>query len=75
MEPYLKSRPVARDATLFSDASVLTPAFGHLPTLILRPGEPEIAHKTNESCYVSKIEQAVEIDTKIANAWCESSSQ
>lgn len=70
VEPFLGERPATAGATYFSDASVLTPAYGSPPTLILGPGEPEMAHKTNEFCYVSKIEEAVEIYTKIAEQWC-----
>lgn len=70
VEPYLKTRPVAKGATFFTDASVLTPAFGYPPTIILGPGEPEMAHKTNEFCYISKLEEGVEIYTKIAEEWC-----
>ena len=68
-EPYLKTRPVAKGATFFTDASVLTPAFGYPPTLILGPGEPEMAHKTDEFCKISKIEEGEEIYTKIAEDW------
>jgi succinyl-diaminopimelate desuccinylase len=69
VEPYLKAQPTAKGATFFTDASVLTPAFGHPPTIILGPGEPEMAHKTDEFCYVSKIEEGAEIYTKIAERW------
>ena len=70
VEPYLKAKPIAKGATFFTDASVLTPAFGNPPTIILGPGEPEMAHKTDEFCHLSKIEESVEIYTKIAEAWC-----
>ena len=70
IEPYLKTHPVAKGATFFTDASALTPAFGYPPTLILGPGEPEMAHKTDEFCYISKLEEGVEIYTEIAEAWC-----
>ena len=70
VEPYLKAKPVAKGATFFTDASALTPAFGNPPTVILGPGEPEMAHKTDEFCRMSKIEESVEIYTRIAEAWC-----
>lgn len=70
VEPYLKERPVARGLTYFTDASVLTPALGNPPTLILGPGEPEMAHKTDESCSISKIEAASEAYLEIARRWC-----
>jgi len=69
--PFLGDRPMARAATYFTDASFLSPAFGHPPTIILGPGEPEMAHKTDEYCLVSKIEQAAEIYYQIAKKWSE----
>ncbi len=62
--------PTTKGATFFSDASVLTPAYGYPPTIILGPGEPSMAHKTDEYCYLSKIEQSVEIYTLITKQWC-----
>ena len=53
----------------FTDASVLTPAFGGPPTLILGPGEPEMAHQTDEFCVVSRIHEAVEIYTHVIRRW------
>lgn len=70
MESFLKERPVARVATYFTDASALTPAFGGAPTIILGPGEPTMAHKTDEFCYVAKIEEATEAYFEIAKKWC-----
>ena len=55
-----------RGATYFTDASVLVPAMGHIPALILGPGETSMAHKTDEYCLVTKIEGAVELYTEIA---------
>ena len=44
-----------------TDGAVLQPAFGGAPTVILGPGEPAMAHQTDEFCEVSKLAQAVEI--------------
>jgi len=71
LEPYLAEKPVPRSATYFTDASVLTPALGNPPTTILGPGEPALAHKTNEFCYIDKIEEATEVYGEIAKRWCE----
>jgi len=70
MEPILKERPVARGVTYFTDASVLTPALGNPPTVILGPGEAEMAHKTDERCRISRIEEAAEAYLQIARRWC-----
>jgi succinyl-diaminopimelate desuccinylase len=69
--PFLGNRPVPRAATYFTDASLLTPAFGHPPTILLGPGEPEMAHKTDEFCHISKMEQAAEVYYEIAKKWSE----
>lgn len=61
---------VPRGAPYFTDASVLTPALRHPPTVILGPGEPDQAHRTDEYCHVSKLEQATELYTSIARQWC-----
>jgi succinyl-diaminopimelate desuccinylase len=71
MEPFLKERPVPRGVTYFTDASFLTPAFGNAPTIILGPGEPTQAHKTDEFCYTHKIKEAAEAYYEIAKDWCE----
>jgi succinyl-diaminopimelate desuccinylase len=53
----------------FTDASVLTPALGNPPTVILGPGEPAMAHKTDEYCLVSRLTESVAIYRDIAAAW------
>jgi succinyl-diaminopimelate desuccinylase len=57
-------------ATYFSDASVLTPAYGFVPTVVLGPGEMALCHQTDEYCIVDRIEQAVEAYGRIARSWC-----
>jgi succinyl-diaminopimelate desuccinylase len=44
-----------------TDGSVLQPAFNGVPTVILGPGQPEMAHQTDEFIYVDKLEQSVGI--------------
>ena len=44
-----------------TDGSVLQPAFNGVPTIILGPGQPEMAHQTDEFCYTQNIENSVEI--------------
>jgi succinyl-diaminopimelate desuccinylase len=54
-EGFPKSMPY------LTDGSVLQPAFGYVPTIIIGPGQPEMAHQTDEFCYTAKIEEAVHI--------------
>jgi succinyl-diaminopimelate desuccinylase len=50
-----------RAATYFTDASVLTPALGSVPTVICGPGEAELAHVTDEWCSLARLAESVEI--------------
>ena len=69
--PFIGESPEPRGVTYFTDASALIGAFDHPPTVILGPGEPDMAHKTDEYCYISKLEAAVEIYYRIMEQWCE----
>jgi len=63
-------RPDPQSAPYFTDAAYLKPALGDPPTLILGPGDTEMAHKTDEYCEIAKLEEAVEIYERIAQRWC-----
>lgn len=58
-----------QSAPFFTDASVLTPALGHPPTIILGPGETAQAHQTDEYAELAKIDAAVEIYGAILDDW------
>jgi succinyl-diaminopimelate desuccinylase len=47
-------------ARFFTDASVLTPALGDVPTVIWGPGSPDQAHVVDEHCPVEQIDRAVQ---------------
>lgn len=68
--PHVKENLEPRAATYSTDATFLTPAYGNPPTVILGPGEPALAHKTDEFCHISKLEESQEIYLKIAEQWC-----
>jgi len=61
--------PVPATASYFTDASVLTPAYGGIPTLILGPGEPSMAHQTDEYCLVDRLTEAVAIFSALIEDW------
>jgi len=64
--------PFAPEATpYFTDASVLTPAYGGVPTVVLGPGEPSLAHQTDEYCSVDAIRAATEIYRRLIADWVE----
>lgn len=52
---YPKSLPY------LTDGSVLHRLYNKVPTLILGPGQPEMAHQTDEFCYTENILKSVEI--------------
>jgi succinyl-diaminopimelate desuccinylase len=68
--PVLGARPAVRGAPYVTDASVLTPAYGGVPTVILGPGEMALAHQTDEYCAVRRLEEAVVLYEEIARRWC-----
>ena len=55
-------------APYFTDASVLAPAYGNPPLVILGPGDMELAHCVDEFCEIRKIEESVAIYTDIMKA-------
>ncbi len=42
-----------------TDGSILQPFYGGVPTIILGPGEPGMAHQTDEYCSIEKLKQSV----------------
>jgi len=56
-------------APYFTDASVLTPHFEGVPTVILGPGSAQVAHTVDEFCPVSQLRQAVEIYKALIHDW------
>jgi succinyl-diaminopimelate desuccinylase len=70
MSSILGSRPQPATATYFTDAAMLKPAYGNPPAIILGPGEPQMAHQTDEYCLIDRIEQAVGAYEEIIRRWC-----
>jgi succinyl-diaminopimelate desuccinylase len=66
----LGARPEPLAAPYFTDASMLGPAFGGVPAVILGPGELALAHQTDEWCLVARIEEAAELYRDLALRWC-----
>ena len=59
----------AETAQYFTDASVLTAAFGHPPTLIMGPGPMALAHQTDEYCETAAIDACARAFADIARAY------
>lgn len=67
--PFDEAPAGPRTARYFTDAAVLKPATAWPPTILLGPGEPELAHKTDEYCRVDRILAAVELYRAILDDW------
>jgi succinyl-diaminopimelate desuccinylase len=70
----IEGKPTAtRVLPFFTDASVFQPALGcptvGCPTVIFGPGEPSMAHQTDEFCYIDKIKKAADAIVQIACSW------
>ena len=52
---------IQKSLPYMTDGAVLQQLYNGIPTIILGPGQAEMAHQTDEFCYVSKIEEAVRI--------------
>lgn len=67
LEAGQPSDPMAM--SYFTDASIFTPALDGVPTVILGPGEPGLAHKTDEYVALSRLEEAVRIYRAALGQW------
>ncbi|STR71014.1 acetylornithine deacetylase [Raoultella ornithinolytica] len=66
----LHDRPLEpRVVPYFTDASLLLPALGNPPCIILGPGEPSLAHQTDEYCLLSRLEEAEQLYGEIIRDW------
>lgn len=65
----LGERPEVRSATYFTDAAVLNAVYRDVPICVLGPGEPQLAHQTDEYCLVDRVEQSVAIYTELIREW------
>jgi succinyl-diaminopimelate desuccinylase len=69
--PYLDARPAPTTITFSTDGSDLKRGFGgKVPAVILGPGEPKLAHQTDEWCSMHRIEQSVELFSTLMRRWC-----
>ena len=68
-ERQIGERPGPRTATYFTDAAVLNDVYRDIPICVLGPGEPHLAHQTDEFCLVDRVEQSVAIYTDLMREW------
>lgn len=68
-------RTEARGASYFTDGCAFRSASRTTPIVVLGPGEPAMAHQTDEYCDLERIQQAVEIYSAIMRRWQDDHSQ
>ncbi|HZZ94560.1 MAG TPA: M20 family metallopeptidase [Usitatibacter sp.] len=68
--PFLGGRPTPRTITFSTDGADLKRAFGGPPAVILGPGEPTLAHQTDEWCSLTRLEQSVDLFRTLMQKWC-----
>jgi succinyl-diaminopimelate desuccinylase len=64
-----KDASAAKTLPYLTDGSVLQRLYKGVPTIILGPGQPEMAHQTDEFCYIGKLEESVKIYSDIITKW------
>ena len=67
---HFKHPLLPKTVSYFTDAAALREPMGNPPTVILGPGEPQMAHQTDEFCYVERIAQAEQLYRDLIVAWC-----
>ena len=68
--PFLEGRPTPRTITFSTDGADLKRAFGGPPAVILGPGEPTLAHQTDEWCSLTRLEQSTDLFRTLMRNWC-----
>ena len=67
---FLEARPTPKTITFSTDGADLKRGFGGPPAVILGPGEPKLAHQTDEWCSLHRIEQSVDLFRTLMRRWC-----
>ena len=68
--PFIDGRPSPKTIMFSTDGADLKRGYGGaVPTVIIGPGQPEMAHQTDEWCSVRRIDHSVEIFETIMRDW------
>jgi len=68
--PHLKAAPKPRSLTYMTDAANLLKVYQGAPTVVLGPGEAQMAHQTDEWCSMERIRESVSIYEELIQDWC-----
>lgn len=69
-KPILGEAPEPRTAPYMTDAANLLKVYAGAPTLVIGPGEAQMAHQTDEYCNMERIRQSVALYEAIIRDWC-----
>ena len=68
--PFIDGRPTPKTIMFSTDGADLKRGYGGtIPTVIIGPGQPELAHQTDEWCSIARVDQSVEIFERIMREW------
>ncbi len=75
--PFIGGNPTPQTIMFSTDGADLKRGYlesaalgnGAVPTIILGPGQPELAHQTDEWCSMTKLDESVEMFTRIMREW------
>jgi succinyl-diaminopimelate desuccinylase len=67
--PFVRARPAPKTITFSTDGADLKRGFGGPPAVIAGPGEPALAHQTDEWASMERIGEAVEIFRALMQRW------
>ncbi len=68
--PVVGSTPAPKTITFSTDGADLKRGFGGPPAVILGPGEPRLAHQTDEWCSMNRVAQSVDVFRTLMLRWC-----
>src|SRR5260221_3820310 len=71
-KPVLGKEPRPRSLTYMTDAANLLKVYKSAPTVVVGPGEAQMAHQTDEWGSVERIRESVSIYEEIIRDWCQS---
>ena len=69
------TEPEHRTVSYFTDAAALRGPLGMPPVVILGPGEPDLAHQTDEYCMIDRIGEATVLFADLIDDWQKKSNQ
>lgn len=72
--PFVDAAPTPKTIMFSTDGADMKRGYaetgnGAIPTVILGPGQPELAHQTDEWCSINRLDQSVEMFERIMREW------